>query len=245
MSSSVVTPDHDRKLFELLPDQANSNNQVKIKASFNFDVVTEDSSSIPPTLCNLQVVGTMACDIDFEIHARTLYNNTDFLVVAGTVHFQTECLLMEDWYTYRGDAWTWPKGFFNTYIVRDPMMKENLPSVGNLKLPSIDSLILGAGIASYSLEDLCGVSTYEISGLVKTAPFTLVQGSVPDLYIYTDDPEDANKNDPNYEQAHAFTLGFSFDLFPAFKMFYSDQHPPLSFKIRDPCWGLSYSPPSI
>jgi len=82
-----------------------------------------------------------------------------------------------------------------------------------------------------------------LTGVNTPEPFELKRDPTPNLYVYSDDPETADKNHPSFTRTYPLTYSVTFNLNSALMFTYTDK--PLLFKIRDPCFGLTYSAPSI
>jgi hypothetical protein len=113
------------------------------------------------------------------------------------------------------------------------------------KLPSIDNDVLAVPErANYSFTGLCGGLTYFMTGVNTPVPFKLEQATSPKLYVYTDDPEEADKsNTPTFARTYQLFYSVSLNRDTTIKFSYTDTQ--LLFNIRDPCFGLTYSTPSI
>jgi len=100
------------------------------------------------------------------------------------------------------------------------------------KLPSIDTDILAVPVpASYSFTDLCGGLTYFMTGVNTPVPFRLEQVTTPKLYVYTENPEEADKNNkPTFERTHQLLYSVSLNRDTTIKLSYTDTQ--LLFNIR-------------
>jgi len=82
-----------------------------------------------------------------------------------------------------------------------------------------------------------------LAGVNTPVPFRLDQVSIPKLYVYSDDPETADKNNPLFTRTYPLVYSVTFNRNSALMFTYTDNL--LLFRIKDPCFGLTYSAPSI
>ena len=102
-----------------------------LEISTRTDVVNADVDSTSTVPCDLSVLGTVSCSIQYEIEVKS-YNST-FTLASGDVIFVSECLSLNTLYqsAVNSELWAWPSAnkavFDKGYALRQTEVSFLLP----------------------------------------------------------------------------------------------------------------------